>query len=136
MNPLIIQLKKEHETLAALLSNVQKLGVNSTESKAVLIKAKSALLAHLKKEDHDLYPILKKAGEKDESINRQINNFGKDMEEISKFALSFFDNIEKDKYSPLEYGKNFGKLISLLSARISREENILYPIFEKCLIKG
>lgn len=136
MNALIVQLKSEHNALISLLNNVQKLGVNSAESKAMLTKAKNALLAHLKKEDGDLYPILRKASDKDETIRRQLNNFGKDMEDISKFIFKFFDNIENDKYSQLEYGRDFGKLISLLSARISREENILYPLYEGCLVKA
>ena len=133
MNALINQLRNEHAVLVESLGSVQNVGVGSAESKQMLLKAKSALLAHLGKEDKELYPVLKKAGMTDQNIQRKLDSFGKDMNEITGFVLKFFENIENDKYSQLEFARDFGKMVSLLSGRISREENILYPLYEACL---
>ena len=130
MSQLVSQLKNEHKELAILLTNVQKLGVNSPESMDLLKKAKNLLLAHLTKEDNELYPKLKRASETDEDIKRKLSYLSKDMEEITKFVLTFFEKVENKKYAQLEFGQDFGKLITVLSNRINREESQLYPLYE------
>ena len=130
MSQLIQNLKSEHHALVEILKRVQVIGPSQSESKQLLLEAKRALLAHLKKEDLELYPKLKEAAKQNEEIDRKVNNFGKDMEEITKFTLQFFDKMESNQYSSLEYAKDFGKLVTILSSRISREENILYPLYE------
>jgi iron-sulfur cluster repair protein YtfE (RIC family) len=130
MSQLIQYLKSEHHALVEILKRVQVIGPSQSESKQLLLEAKRALLAHLKKEDLELYPKLKEAAKQNEEIDRKVNNFGKDMEEITKFTLQFFDKMENNQYSPIEYAKDFGKLVTILSSRISREENILYPLYE------
>ena len=130
MSQLIQNLKSEHHALVEILKTVQVIGPSQSESKQLLLEVKKALLAHLKKEDQELYPKLKEAAKQNEEIDRKVNNFGKDMEEITKFTLHFFDKMENNQYSSLEYAKDFGKLVTILSSRISREENILYPLYE------
>ena len=130
MSQLIQNLKSEHHALVEILKRVQVIGPSQSESKQLLLEVKKALLAHLKKEDQELYPKLKEAAKQNEEIDRKVNNFGKDMEEITKFTLQFFDKMESNQYSSLEYAKDFGKLVTILSSRISREENILYPLYE------
>lgn len=130
MSRLIIDLKSEHRALVEILKKVQIAGPSKEESKQLLLDAKKALLAHLHKEDLELYPKLREAGKQNEDIERKVTNFGKDMEEITKFTLQFFDKMEKNQYTSLEYAKDFGKLVTILSGRISREENILYPLFD------
>ncbi|WP_066633573.1 hemerythrin domain-containing protein [Labilibacter marinus] len=131
MSNLIEQLKKEHAALVEILTKVKSLGVSSEESKELLIQAKGALLLHLHKEDKELYPSLKKRGETDEDCERKLKIFAQDMDEITQFVLFFFDQIEKDAFTPMEYAQNFGKLVSTLAGRISREENILYKLYDK-----
>ena len=130
MSQLIQNLKSEHHALVEILKRVQVIGPSQSESKQLLLEVKKSLLAHLKKEDQELYPKLKEAAKQNEEIDRKVNNFGKDMEEITKFTLQFFDKMESNQYSPIEYAKDFGKLVTILSSRISREKNILYPLYE------
>ncbi|MBP8850771.1 MAG: hemerythrin domain-containing protein, partial [Breznakibacter sp.] len=115
MSQLIQYLKSEHHALVEILKRVQVIGPSQSESKQLLLEAKRALLAHLKKEDLELYPKLKEAAKQNEEIDRKVNNFGKDMEEITKFTLQFFDKMENNQYSPIEYAKDFGKLVTILS---------------------
>ncbi len=129
MSNLVDELKKEHTIIVDALNQVKKLGFTSEEGQKTLFAAKNGLLAHLKKEDDQLYPVLHKAAENNDALQQTLNIFAKDMEGISKAALEFFD-----KYSTggagLEFAKDFGKLIAVLANRIGKEEQTLYKKFD------
>lgn len=57
--------------------------------------------------------------------------FAADMAEISKPASpSFFKNCEQAGVSP-DLAKDFGLMVAKLRSRIRREEELLYPLYEK-----
>lgn len=130
MSDLIDKLKKEHNILVEALDSMTRLGVTSKEGQEKLYSAKEALLAHLSLEDKELYPALRRAAESDDSVRSTLDIFAKDMEEISKTALSFFSKYSQGGDS-LEFAKELGRLIGALKNRIGREEDILYAQFDK-----
>ncbi len=125
MSVLVNELKSEHAKIAKVLEQASSLGITSPEAQKMLLEAKAGLLAHLKKEDEKLYPVLRKAAEKNPDLKRVVDHFAKDMEAISQVALDFFDKYAEGG-SGFEFGKDFGRLFSSLSNRIHREESILY----------
>ena len=130
MSGLVNELKKEHEALVSVLNEIKDLGITSQEGKDKLSAAKNGLLAHLKREDLELYPKLKEAAVNNDQLKRTLEHFSKEMEEISSFALEFFDKYESGAEG-VEFIRDFGKLIGGLRGRIRREENILYPEYDK-----
>ncbi len=130
MSKLVNELKKEHSVIAETLTNVKKLGVTSEEGQKTLLAAKSGLLAHLKKEDEQLYRVLNNAAESDVNLKQTLIMFAKDMDEISKGALEFFDKYSTGG-SGLEFAMDFGKLYATLSARIRKEETILFQKYDE-----
>ncbi len=130
MSKLVEELKKEHTVIVKVLNKVKSLGITSIEGQKTLLAAKSGLLAHLKKEDEQLYPVLQTAAESNPNLKQTLDIFAKDMEEISQAALDFFE-----KYSTgglgLEFAKDFGTLFATLSNRIRREERTLYSKFNE-----
>jgi len=130
MTDLISELKSEHALIASMLNKVNSLGIFSKEGQDVLLQAKNGLLAHLSKEDHELYPKMKKEAEKNPELERTLGVFAKDMQDISKTALDFFDKYQSGG-SGIEFARDFGRLFSVLNMRIGREERILFPEFEK-----
>ena len=130
MSKLIDELKNEHELLASNLVSIKSKGSTSTESKKELFDAKNMLLNHLKKEDNQLYPILNKAAETNKELKNTLDIFAKDMNGISKTALGFFEKYEKES-TGMDFAKDLGLLISALSNRIRKEENILYNKFDE-----
>ncbi|MDT8317125.1 MAG: hemerythrin domain-containing protein [bacterium] len=130
MSDLIDRLKKEHRILVEALDSMTGLGVTSKDGQAKLYSAKEALLAHLNLEDKELYPVLRKAAESDDAVRRTLDVFAKDMEEISKTALSFFAKYSEGGES-LEFAKELGRLVGALKNRIGREEDVLYAQYEK-----
>ncbi|TAN60490.1 hemerythrin domain-containing protein [bacterium] len=131
MSVLIEDLKKEHAEVAGLLKEVKRLGIGSREGKAKLLLAKDGLLSHLKKEDEQLYPVLKKESEKNEELKRTLEIFAHEMEGISGAVLNFFEKYSGSAPSGLEFAKDLGGIFVGLETRIRREENILYREYEK-----
>lgn len=133
MENLINELKKEHDQIVSALNEINTLGIYSEKGQNLLIDSKNALLAHLHREDTEFYPVLYKAAQTDEALKRTLDHFAKDMDVISKSALTFFDNYSSGG-SGLEFARDFGRLFSTLQMRIGREERILYAEFLKLQI--
>lgn len=130
MSKLVEELGKEHAVIAETLGKVKSLGLTSEEGQNTLLAAKNGLLEHLKKEDEQLYPVLKNAAESDADLERTLDTFAKDMNEISKAALEFFDKYSTGG-SGMEFAKDLGRLFTTLSQRIRKEENILYQKYDE-----
>ena len=130
MSDLVSRLKKEHNILVEALDSMMKLGVTTKEGQEKLYSAKEVLLAHLSLEDKELYPVLRRAAESDGSVKSTLDIFAKDMEEISKTALSFFEKYAQGGDS-LEFAKELGRLLGALRNRIGREEDVLYAQYDK-----
>jgi len=122
---LVDEFKKDHSVITETLTNIRALGVTSEKGQKMLLAAKSSFLAHLKKEDEHLYPVLKKAAESDVNLKQTLDTFATDMDEVTKGALDFFDKYSTGG-SGREFAKDFGKLMAALSIRIRKEETILY----------
>ncbi len=131
MSYLIEDLKKEHNLIIGILNEVKKIGIGSQEAGDKLLSAKKGFLGHLKKEDDNLYPVLKKAAESDEKLKRELTVLKEDLQEISKFALDFFEKYSKGSALSLDFARDFGQLFAKLGARIKKEENILYEAYDR-----
>ena len=129
MSELIDELKHEHAVIADTLNKVRDLGVGSKEDQEKLLAAKAGLLAHLKKEDERLYPVLIEEAKKDGSLQHTLDAFANDMQTISKGALEFFAKYAKGG-SGMEFAKDFGRLFATISQRIRKEENIIYARYD------
>ncbi|MBI5970137.1 MAG: hemerythrin domain-containing protein [Deltaproteobacteria bacterium] len=130
MDRLISEFQRDHVVIMDTLNVVKRHGLSSREGKDGLNSVRDTLLAHLKKEDAHLYPVLRKAAEKDEALKQTLDLFAKDMAEISNAALKFFA-----KYAAggagTEFARDFGGLYATLQGRIRKEENNLYKAYEK-----
>lgn len=130
MAKLIKELKKDHEVILAILNKVKELGIGSREGQEKLLSVKNLLLAHIKKEDDQLYKVLNKAAENDSDLKHTIDVFAKDMDNISRVAFEFFSKYINGG-SGIEFAKDFGRLYALLGERIRREESIIYARYER-----
>ena len=132
MSKLVEELKKDHVAIAETLNKVKNLGITSGEGQDTLLTAKNGLLTHLKKEDEQLYPVLNNEAKTDVNLKKNLDMFARDMDKVSKTALEFFD-----KYSTvgsgLEFAKDFGRLFSLLTQRIGKEEIIIYEKYDELM---
>ena len=133
MSLLINQLKDDHKQIATLLNEVNQLGISSQKGQEKLISAKNLLIAHLQREDKELYPVLHKLALGNNELKSNIAVFAKDMKAITDVALQFFSKYEKGG-SGVDFGREYGKLFSALTQRITKEENVLYSEYEKSIL--
>ncbi len=130
MSKLIDELRAEHALVAKLLGEARDAGINTPAGLATLVKAKSALLGHLKKEDVQLYPPLREAAKSNQRLSWLLNTYAKDMEGVTSAALAFFAKYEKGGEG-VEFSKDFGSLFAQLKLRIGKEESELYKEYDK-----
>jgi len=123
-------LNDDHRALTIKLNKVKSLGRISPEAKELLFSSKQIFMSHLKKEDEQLYPVLKKAGEKNENAKKLADSFICEMETISKNAITFFNKYEKESEG-LDFAADLGNLLATLRNRIYREESVLYEMFNE-----
>ncbi len=130
MSVLIEELKKEHSEIVATLNEVKELGILSKQGQARLMSAKAHLLAHLKKEDELLYPVLRKEAERNKSLKKEVDMFAMDPEYVSRVVSEFFDKYSGGEIDE-DFSINFESLLAALSARIRNEEDALYEEYEE-----
>ena len=129
MSALIEELKREHAEIIAILNEVKELGILSREGQARLMSAKVHLLAHLKKEDEQLYPVLRKEAEHNKSLKKEVAMFAMDPEYVSRVVSEFFDKYSGGEIDE-DFSVNFESLTAAISTRIRNEEDALYEEYE------
>lgn len=132
MSTLVSELKTEHAQLLKLMQRAQDLGP-VPEAFQLLDSGKKLMLAHFQKEDTYLYPKLEAATGYPE-IQSALNLFRSDMAAISKNVAEFFSKHQNGKTSP-GFATDFGRLMGSLKTRLRREEERLYPLFDKVTTK-
>ncbi len=130
MSALIDEFKKDHSEIIDTLKEIKELGVLSEEGQAKLISAKESLLEHLRKEDELLYPVLKKEAEHNERLKELLDVFAKDMENVSRVVMDFFDKYSEDVIDSAVTDE-FEHLFAAFRNRIRHEEDLLYEEHEK-----
>ncbi len=129
MSQLIEELKSSHVEISDVFLQVVKLGITSEEGQKKLFHAKSTLLAHLKKEDEEFYPILWKKAENNKDLKLKLESFARDMDTVTRTILAFFE-----KYSDGEHGNDFQndfeRIYLALTNRINKEESKLFSEYE------
>ena len=129
MSALIEELKKDHSEIVATLNEVKKLGILSKEGQTKLLSVKESLLAHLRKEDGQLYPALKKGAEHNKDLKNTLDLFAMDMENVSRVVLEFYDKYSEGSLGE-EFEREFEKLFASINSRIRNEEEALYDEYE------
>lgn len=130
MSQLIDNLKREHALIVFSLKEVKQMGFTSKDGKDKILSIKKVLYEHLKREDQDLYPVLKKASENNENLKQILDAFAKDMIGVSRSAIGFFRKYTIEGPNK-EFPRDLEKLVVKLASRVKREENTLFIEYEK-----
>jgi len=132
---LIKELNADHARLASTLGRIGERATLDEEAVRLLKEARAQLVAHLAKEDRELYPDMRAAAEKNENLRETLKVMGHEMEDISAKAISLIDGWIAGKGAGSvpagRFAEDFAWLFSLLKDRILREENKLYAKYLK-----
>jgi len=129
MSKLIEKFKKEHSLIIETLNRVKMPGINTEDGIEELLSAKDNITAHMKKEDEEFYPKLRKAAESNQGLKELLDAFDKDMDEITRYSIEFFGDYTAATGS--ELALELEKFIAVLERRMLREETFLFAEFEK-----
>lgn len=126
MTSLIDDMLDEHQRIYALLDQIRAEGIGSEAGKRTLGRVRQLVVAHLAHEDHQLYPAMRRSG----ATSALAGEYEAEMRRISTELLGFFDGHAQQGGS-LDHARAFGRAISQLRQRMSREEIRLYPAYRQ-----
>ncbi len=120
-----------HSGILAILNEAKKLGILSKEGQSKLMSAKECLLTHMKKEDEQLYPVLRKEAENNKHLESALDLCAIDMENVSRIVLEFFNKYYYGGVIDEDFPREFERFFAAFSKRIKGEEDILYDEYDK-----
>ncbi len=129
MSELINQLLDEHKKLFALLDKIRN--ISDDAAKKELFNSKMLFLSHLDKEDKMLYKKFDEAASLGINVPSNVVQFKEEMKSISTGVIDFFDKYKDSIQDKIQFGRDFGRIYSLLKIRMNKEEMQLYPTYEK-----
>ena len=91
---------------------------------------KAKLLAHLKKEDDELYPILREMAKNNQNLKLKLESLENDLGNVTKTISAFFEKYEDSEHEA-NFKADFQKIYLVLSRRINSEERELFPEYDK-----
>ncbi len=135
MTEFIKLLKNDHIVILVLLQKIQKnKNLTVEERKSYLFTAKTIFNNHLLLEDEKLYPEMKKMATENNHVTETVDEFTIGLDKIGMILTSFFNKSDKDLEN-IHRSSDYSKIIKLLEVRISKEEELLYPLYE-VLMRG
>jgi hypothetical protein len=126
---LLEELRREHISIVETINNIEKLGIYTSEGVSELLYAKRDFLAHLKREDEELYPNLREMSKYNREFKKKLDHLTKNIEEVTQFVLQFFDEYSAGG-ADIRFKSDCERLYSILRARILNEE-LLFEEYEK-----
>lgn len=130
---LIIDLKKQHDALIDLLDKIDRC-TSAPDRLSLLKELKSVAVAHLQVEDDYLYPHL--LDSQDVALVKIGATFSSLMADYSELFLTLLDKVFSSKGDLSKAMLDEYVLVSTkLRDRITVEESILFPAYEKATSK-
>ena len=124
-------LRDQHAQLAVMLDELHRLGVAEATGRERLQRARQAMLAHLKLEDSQLYPVLRA----DPATSALARRYADEMQQLTPALMAFFDTYRDGSADPFAFARSLEQLLAVLQQRIEREEEWLYRVYEAQLEK-
>lgn len=132
---LIPLLKEQHVEIKYVLDEIKE-NIKKKDSECVsncFNKLMNILIPHLNIEDRLLYPFFEKA--KQEELKKLGNMFAVEMTKIVYLLNQYLKKYNNEKLEKLIESKEFKtetkELFNKIETRVTVEENILFPAYEK-----
>ena len=130
MGEMIENLRGEHRVIIGAIIRARELSLSSVEGRNALMEFRDELMGHLKKEDDIVYNRLRGAAREDAKLMELLNGFEADEASVTREASAFLQKVDTED-NPLALAREFGVFVSLLRDRLMREEDTIFPEYEK-----
>ncbi len=127
--------REEHTRIYTLLREAKEASLGTREGLERLMSARDMLLSHLEGEDREFYPALRKAAEKDAQLVRALDVLEDDIKDVSRIAREFFARCCPEG-GGLDFVREFGTFFIMFMERAAKEENVLFPEYERLAGQG
>lgn len=131
---LVDQLMTDHQKLLGIYGEIQAAfqAGNYPLVSQKLDEFRSGLQGHLLTENVRLYIYLDRCLAGDETNSELIRGFRREMDAIAKVAMNFlkkYEAIGVDQDLAAAFAKDFATIGQVLTERIQKEEQVLYPLY-------
>ncbi|MDB5765515.1 MAG: hypothetical protein JWQ61_329 [Collimonas fungivorans] len=133
---LIPQLKGDHAALLLMYSSVaNRMNAGAWDAvPATLREMRMAMYGHLLTEGVKLYSYMRRSLAEEPNLLDVYRSYKREMDGIGRVAFDFFDKYQGKDWLALpdarsNFKAEFENLGKVLVDRITREENILYPLY-------
>jgi serine/threonine protein kinase/hemerythrin-like domain-containing protein len=132
---LTAQLREAHVQVVEGLNALKgRRGVDD-QVRAELLKAQAIFDAHVKVEDEQLYPVLRRQAERDPKLRTILTLLGRDTEETSTYVKGFFERcLALGPTDQEELESEIETVFHIIMARQWKEDHSLFAEYDK--IKG
>ncbi|MGI6038150.1 MAG: hemerythrin domain-containing protein [Limnochordia bacterium] len=134
MSPRTANFRRQHQEINGLITELQRLISQDIEAKAEEIRALLSQLigrlkVHLATEDNVLYPAMLAAP--DSQVRGKTKEFMEEMGALAEVLKEYsirWSTSRVIKKEPLAFREDSARILKQLTYRISREEELLYPL--------
>lgn len=131
MHQLTQQLQTEHTELQQALAGIKPRQFRTDEGRERLNRVRDLFHNHTETERKKLYPIIEKAAGRDKNLAARLRQLNGAMEIVANLADSFFAKYQEGEPRLIEFATDHGALVTILKIRLKREEETLFPLFDK-----
>jgi len=129
---LIETLIQQHTEMRSLSDSIRNISISKEEKLEIFIKLKNILGEHRNLEDTKLYPLLFETAKNDIYLQRKLDVFAKDWEQVSALSKQFLQKYSEN-LSGEDFNKEAGKFFANLKTRTMKEEVGLFPEYNKII---
>ena len=132
MGKLTDELRREHSRIMGSLQGLGEEDPATASARARLKAAHTTLLAHITKEEIEIYDALDAAAETDMGLRRTLQIFGLDTVAVTRAVMAFFGKWLNQAPAP-GFRSEFEAMLVALRTRIHREEELLFKEYDRTL---
>ena len=131
MHDLLQRFAAEHSELQQALAGIRPPHFKTDEGRTRLNRVRDLMRSHLAEEEKQLYKPLEKAARKDDRLAGNVRRMTDELSIISGLAEDFFAKYEQGVTRLVEFATDHCALLTILQIRLKREEEMLFPLFDR-----
>lgn len=137
MEKLLVKFRLDHESILQSITEIQPLSRAYLHVKPKLRELFDKLLGHLEKQNNAFFEKLKEPLEGDHHSLKMIEFLSFDTKELKIKTLMFLDkySVGSEDFKVRNFSKDFLDFSQGLISRIRMEEEYLFPLLEKIIVK-
>jgi len=133
LHDLLRRLSTEHAELQQALAGIRPRQFRTDEGRNRLERVRNLFRSHVHTESEQLYPPIEQAARADTRLAGQLQRLTDDLRIVTSLAEDFFAKYEQGEPRLVEFATDHGALLTILRIRLKREEESVFPLFDRIM---